>query len=155
MKYFFEIFREPKDIHRVVIAGFVSLFVSHAAYLYESTAQNVSIVHSSDYLLVSLVWSFVVYLFLHSIFSSKRNVMLYLRIFIGMFFVSLGHSLYFGLESAGSWQFNSSYVVFSVPFFYYSLFGRFPKFVMDLFKEKPGSDNVIQYQKINKNERLG
>jgi hypothetical protein len=149
MKYFFEVFRDPKDIHRVIIAGFISLFVSHAVYLYESTAQNVSIVHTNDYLLVSLVWFFVAYLTLHSIFSSKKNIMLYLRLFIAMFFISLGHRLYFGLESAGSWFFNTSYVIFSIPFFYYSLMGKFPQFVMDSFKEKPDAANVIQYQRAS------
>ena len=102
MKYFLDIFRSPQDIHRVVFAGILAALASHFEFLYNNTAQNLSIVHTDDYLLVSITT--VVYIFsaLWCFLSSEYNLKLYGRIVVGASWTILAHRVFYGTSSVGS-----------------------------------------------------
>ena len=147
MRYFLEIFRTPRDIHRVILAGVISLLLSHVIYLYEGTAQSLSIVHTSDYLLISLFWAVCGFTALWTILSSKRNLVLYGRIFIIVAWTFLGHRLVFGVESAGSFFYNLMFVIFATSWMPFAIAGMTPSEVIAYFDNKNVNDepkNVVE-----------
>jgi hypothetical protein len=129
------------------MAGILSLLVSHFIYLYESTSQNLSIVHTKDYILVSVFWFIVIDRALWCILSSKKNYFLYFRLGIITTVLSLGHRLFFGLDSAGSWYFNLVYCVFATPFVLYALIGEIPKNLVEVVMNRTNQkecSNVVE-----------
>jgi len=150
MKYFLEIFRAPRDIHRVLLSGVLSLLLSHVIYLYESTAQNVSIVHTNDYIFLTVFWVVFCFCFLWCFLSSGFNLTLYIRIAIISAWSIALHRLFYGVEQAGTAFFNFVALMPTTLLIPYALAGMTPLEVFNkfgLFEKDLKNDNVIQYKR--------
>lgn len=157
------IYREAKDSYRVFMLGVVILLVSHYVYLYESTADNISIVHTSDILLILVFWGIVADRLLWCLVSGSFDSVLYLRFFIIACSTALVHRFFYGVETAGSFFYNTIFLIFTTPWIPFAIFGwdvilKSSIWLRHMFskvfkkKIKLSSDNVLQYQKAGAND---
>lgn len=105
---FFEVFRDTRDTHRVLIVIPLTLFISHSLYLQGQTYVSVIFykIHRAE--LIWLILGAFIMLFVASwaVFSSSFNPALYIRQIIFVIWTGLLHRLSYGLESLGTTYFT-------------------------------------------------
>jgi len=98
---FFRIFREPRDIHRVIISGLLAVFASHTWFLFYEA--ETKFIFTKDHIVLGiLIGAMLGFMLFWSIFSSNLNIKLYVRQIIVIGWAILAHRLSYGVESFGS-----------------------------------------------------
>ncbi len=117
---FLNIFRNPSDIHRVLMVIPLSALISHTIYLSDKASSWV-VFNRGEYFLFGLVLLLFIFATLWAVFSCKFNFKLYVRQLIFILWVILFHRIAFGLESVGSMFFSilsfvalTGYVIFAL-----------------------------------------
>lgn len=98
---FLEIFRSPKDLHRVVSALFLSITFSHLYFIAVETPFKRKIVET-EWVLLGLICGVLVFQVLWTFLSSTLNLKLYIRQFVVIGWGILAHRIGYGLEILGS-----------------------------------------------------
>lgn len=99
---FFEVFRFPKDIHRVISALFLSVTFSHIYFTrIESPKISTPIAHN-ELVLIGLIMGVLIFQVLWTFLSSGLNIKLYIRQFVVIGWGILAHRLGYGVEVLGS-----------------------------------------------------
>ncbi len=148
-----DIFKYPCDIHRVLLSGVLSIGLSHFVYLYNTTYDNISIVHTDDYLLIAIVS--IVYLFSLSwcFLSSEYNLKLYGRIIVVMSWSVLVHRVFYGVTAWGSTYFDIMFIVGWSAWLPYALMGvsieQFIEMSINFFKKKEAKTLKVVEGKFN------
>jgi uncharacterized membrane protein YhhN len=99
---FLEIFRSPKDIHRVISALFLSVTFSHIYFIVIETPKSKAAVLSIEYVLLGLVCGIMTFQVFWTFLSSQLNLKLYIRQFVVIGWGILAHRLGYGVEELGS-----------------------------------------------------
>lgn len=148
MKYFTEFFSNPKDIHRVFLSCVLALLFSHSIFLANSTASNLSIVHTKDYLLVSLFWFFVAFGFGFCLFSNKLTPKLFARMFFTVTWTIGIHRILMGVDQLGTAYFNFLALFVNTLFLPFAILGQSPDETLYMLgigkKNSDEQDNVVE-----------
>lgn len=100
---FLQIFRAPKDIHRVVSALFLSVTFSHIYFIgFETGGSLTEKILQPELILISLIAGIMAFQVLWTFLSSDLNIKLYLRQFVVIGWGILAHRLGYGVEVLGS-----------------------------------------------------
>lgn len=118
---FLGIFRDTKDIHRVLVLIPLAALISHSVYL--KSTPHISVltysVKRDELIWICLEVALILFVFSWAVFSSPFNPVLYGRQFIFGIWTVLSHRLLYGLESLGTPFFNTVSLIFltgSLPF---------------------------------------
>ena len=149
---FLSIFRNPTDLHRVVVSCFLAVFASHFFYLHFSAMKTPKV----DLLLQSLVGSMYCFVAFWAVFSAKFDLTLYVRLFVVAGWGVLGHRLFYGVESFGSAFFNIMLFLGWSVWIPFALTGmRFDQLQLKIEEiqkrkevKKNNGNNVVDYKEI-------
>jgi hypothetical protein len=121
--FLYSIFREPKDIHRILVSGVLALILSHVFYLFESDSESFSIVNVDDYILVAVFWFQFVFCLGWCLFSQETGIVIYGRIGVIALWAILIHRVFYGVESLGSFFVNFAFLLGWSAWLPFALFG--------------------------------
>lgn len=99
---FLEIFRDPKDIHRVISALFLSVTASHIYFIGVESPKIKANFVKDELVLLGLICGVLVFQVLWTFLSSELNIKLYIRQFVVIGWGILAHRIGYGLEILGS-----------------------------------------------------
>ena len=101
---FLIVFRQPQDIHRVLIAIPITLFISHTIFLKNKPGLAVITgnLQRPEQIWVMLMSFLVLFITCWAVFSSAFNPVLYIRQIVFVMWTCLIHRLSYGLEIFGT-----------------------------------------------------
>jgi len=101
---FLGVFRQPQDIHRVLIIIPITLFISHTVFLKNQPGLAVITgnLQRPEQIWVSLMAFLVLFISCWAVFSSAFNPVLYVRQIVFAMWTCLLHRLSYGLEVFGT-----------------------------------------------------
>lgn len=108
VRRFLDIFRDTRNIHRVLITIPLTLLVSHSLYMKNHTPAAVIFyeIQRSEVIWLGLAAFFVLFAASWAVFSGPFSPALYIRQTVFMIWTGLLHRLGYGLETLGSTYFT-------------------------------------------------
>jgi hypothetical protein len=150
-------FKAPQDSHRVLVAGFLAVLISHFEYISIETIIDVKMT-SEMYIMLYLVAGLFFFVALWTVLSSSLNLKLYMRIGVISVWGILAHRLFYGVEQTGT-MFVSTVMLISmsawIPFAFTGMSFDDLQNIIEAWqdKKKDGKGTIIHndFRKTNDN----
>jgi len=134
---FLGVFRQPQDIHRVLIVIPIALFISHTVFLKNQPGTSVVFnnLQRPEMIWVGLMGFLLFFVSCWAVFSSGFNFVLYVRQSVFVMWTCLLHRLSYGLEVFGTPYLTGISIIALISFLPFAFTGFRPDQLYKQYKD--------------------